>query len=119
MYEKELPIGDRITNQDSLDLDELNFSSRLIRTRFGRVISLSHRALASYQQTNTFLKDSQLLHFYASGFSFEAGGQTFYPVVFQPCPEFLTREYAKRRTGFLLGLRYANVSLAHSGVESS
>ena len=32
---------------------------------------------------------------------------------------FLTRGYAKRRNGFLLGLRYANVSLAHSGVESS
>ena len=34
-------------------------------------------------------------------------------------PPFLTRGYAKRRNGFLLGLRYANVSLAHSGVESS
>ena len=34
-------------------------------------------------------------------------------------PSFLTRGYAKRRNGFLLGLRYANVSLAHSGVESS
>ena len=32
---------------------------------------------------------------------------------------FLTRGYAKHRNGFLLGLRYANVSLAHSGVESS
>ena len=32
---------------------------------------------------------------------------------------FLTCGYAKRRNGFLLGLRYANVSLAHSGVESS
>ena len=32
---------------------------------------------------------------------------------------FLTRGYAKRRNGFLWGLRYANVSLAHSGVESS
>ena len=32
---------------------------------------------------------------------------------------FLTRGYAKRRNGILLGLRYANVSLAHSGVESS
>ena len=32
---------------------------------------------------------------------------------------FLTRGYAKCRNGFLLGLRYANVSLAHSGVESS
>ena len=32
---------------------------------------------------------------------------------------FLTGGYAKRRNGFLLGLRYANVSLAHSGVESS
>ena len=32
---------------------------------------------------------------------------------------FLTRGYAKRGNGFLLGLRYANVSLAHSGVESS
>ena len=32
---------------------------------------------------------------------------------------FLTRGYAKRRNGFLLGLRYANVSLAHSSVESS
>ena len=34
-------------------------------------------------------------------------------------PNFLTRGYAKHRNGFLLGLRYANVSLAHSGVESS
>ena len=32
---------------------------------------------------------------------------------------FLTRGYPKGRNGFLLGLRYANVSLAHSGVESS
>ena len=32
---------------------------------------------------------------------------------------FLTRGYAKRRNGFLLGLRHANVSLAHSGVEFS
>ena len=32
---------------------------------------------------------------------------------------FLTRGYANRRNGILLGLRYANVSLAHSGVESS
>ena len=32
---------------------------------------------------------------------------------------FLTRGYAKRRNGFLLGLRCANASLAHSGVESS
>ena len=36
-----------------------------------------------------------------------------------PALFFLTRGYAKRRNGFLLGLRYANVSLAHSGVESS
>ena len=35
------------------------------------------------------------------------------------CAPFLTRGYAKRRNEFLLGLRYANVSLAHSGVESS
>ena len=35
------------------------------------------------------------------------------------CDPFLTRGYAKRRNGFLLGLGYANVSLAHSGVESS
>ena len=34
-------------------------------------------------------------------------------------PFLLTRGYAKRRNGFLWGLRYANVSLAHSGVESS
>ena len=37
----------------------------------------------------------------------------------EPELSFLTRGYAKRRNGFLLGLRYANVSLAHSGVESS
>ena len=74
MYEKEVPIGDRLTfenvHQDSeydsgsdeeeresaedqskhsLDLNAINFLSRSIRTRSGRVISLSHRALASYQ----------------------------------------------------------------------
>ena len=38
---------------------------------------------------------------------------------FGGCVVFLTRGYAKRRNGFLLGLGYANVSLAHSGVESS
>ena len=32
---------------------------------------------------------------------------------------FLTRGYAKRRNRFLLRLRCANVSLAHSAVESS
>ena len=38
---------------------------------------------------------------------------------YQQTEVFSTRGYAKRRNGFLLGLRYANVSLAHSGVESS
>ncbi|XP_078361460.1 uncharacterized protein LOC144645790 [Oculina patagonica] len=78
MYQKELPIGEKVTledNQDSeydsgsdeesTDLAEdpggassvdpdvsrnaINFLSRSIHTRSGRVISLSHRALASYQ----------------------------------------------------------------------
>ena len=74
MYEKELPIGDRVTfenahqdleydsgsdeeeresaedqSEHSLDLSAINFLSRSIRTRSGRVISLSHRALTSYQ----------------------------------------------------------------------
>lgn len=83
MYEKELPIGERVTfenahqdseydsgsdeeeresaedqGEDSLDLNAINFLSRSIRTRSGRVIScyvtyvmlvMSHRALASYQ----------------------------------------------------------------------
>ena len=35
--------------EDSLDLIAINFLSRSVRTRSGRVISLSHRALASYQ----------------------------------------------------------------------
>ena len=34
--------------EDSLDLNAINFSSRSVRTRSGRVISLSHQALASY-----------------------------------------------------------------------
>lgn len=74
MYGKELPIGERVTfenahqnseydsdsdeeeresaedqGEDSLDLNAINFLSRFIRTRSGRVISLSHRALGSYQ----------------------------------------------------------------------
>ena len=40
MYEKELPIGDRVTNQDSFDLNAINFLSRSIRTQSGRVIEL-------------------------------------------------------------------------------
>ena len=73
-YEKALPIGERITfenasrdseydsgsdeeeresaedqGEDSLDLNAINFLSRSVRTRSDRVISLSHRALASYQ----------------------------------------------------------------------
>ena len=43
----------------------------------------------------------------------------FNMVIVGALESFLTRGYAKRRNGFLLGLRYANVSLAHSGVESS
>ena len=35
--------------ENSLDLNAINFLSRSVRTRSGRVISLSHRALASYQ----------------------------------------------------------------------
>ena len=42
-----------------------------------------------------------------------------YPPLIGVISSFLTRGYAKRRNGFLWGLRYANVSLAHSGVESS
>ena len=34
--------------EDSLDLNAINFLSRSIRTRFGRVISLSHRALDTF-----------------------------------------------------------------------
>ena len=73
MYEKELPIGERVTfenasqdseydsgsddeeresedqREDSLELNAINFISRSVRTRSGRIISLSHRALASYQ----------------------------------------------------------------------
>ena len=73
MYEKELPIGERVTfenasqdseygsgsddeeresedqGEDSLELNAINFISRSVRTRSGRIISLSHRALASYQ----------------------------------------------------------------------
>ena len=76
MYEKELPIGERVTFEDSdqeseydsgsdeelrdstddqgeasLDLnsDAINFLSRSIQTRSCRVICLSRRALASYQ----------------------------------------------------------------------
>ena len=98
MYEKELPIGERVTfengdqdseydsgsdeeeresaenqGEDSLDLNAINFLSRSIRTRSGRVISLSHRALASYQKTYTFLNDPQLLHFYACDLGLVAG----------------------------------------------
>ena len=35
--------------EDSLDLNAINFLSRSVCTRSGRVTSLSHRALASYQ----------------------------------------------------------------------
>ena len=35
--------------EDSLDLNAIHFLSRSVRTRSGRVISLSHQALASYQ----------------------------------------------------------------------
>ena len=67
MYEKKLRIGERITfeydsgsdeeeresaedqGKVSLDLNAINFLSRSVRTRSGRVIFLSHRALASYQ----------------------------------------------------------------------
>ena len=35
--------------EDSLDLNAINFLSRSVRTRSGRVISMSHQALASYQ----------------------------------------------------------------------
>ena len=70
IYENELPIGDRVTfenahqdseydsgsdeeeresaedeREDSLDLNAINFLSISIRTRFGRVISLSYRAV--------------------------------------------------------------------------
>ena len=90
MDEKELPIEGRVTfenasqeseydsgsdeeeresaedqGEDSLDLNAINFIPRSVHTRSGRVISLSHRALPSYQYTNTFLNDPQLLHFYA------------------------------------------------------
>ena len=51
--------------EDSLDLNAINFLSRSVCSRSGRVIYLSHRALASYQSTNTFFNDPQLLHFYA------------------------------------------------------
>ena len=35
--------------EDSLDLNGINFLSRSVGTRSGRVISLSHRALDSHQ----------------------------------------------------------------------
>ena len=35
--------------EDSLNLNAINFLSRSVRTRSGRVISLSHQAQASYQ----------------------------------------------------------------------
>ena len=35
--------------EDSLDLNAIHFLSRSVRARSGRVISLSHQALASYQ----------------------------------------------------------------------
>lgn len=35
--------------EDSLDLNAINFLSRSVRTRSGRVFSSSHRALASNQ----------------------------------------------------------------------
>ena len=35
--------------EDSLDLNAINFLSRSVRTRSGRLIFLSHRALARYQ----------------------------------------------------------------------
>ena len=74
MNGKELSIGERVTfenssqdsendsgsdeeeresaedqGKDSLDLNAINFLSRSVLTRSGRVISWSHRALASYQ----------------------------------------------------------------------
>ena len=35
--------------EDPFDLNAINFLSRSVRSRSGRVISLSHRTLASYQ----------------------------------------------------------------------
>ena len=65
MYEKELPTfenasqdseydsssdeEERESGEDSLDLNAINFLSRSIHNHSGRVISLSHQALASYQ----------------------------------------------------------------------
>ena len=77
MYRKELPIGDRVTEEpspaddigdqlseydsdssddedratheeDALEAVSVNFLSRTVRTRTGRQITLSNRALASY-----------------------------------------------------------------------
>ena len=74
MYRKELPVGDRVTEEPSLADDQLseydpdssdnedssnneedavegvsvNFLSRTVRTRTGRTITLSYRALLSY-----------------------------------------------------------------------
>ena len=45
--EEERELADQ--GEDSLDLNAINFLSRSVRTRSGRVISLSHRALAWYQ----------------------------------------------------------------------
>ena len=58
------------------------------------------------KQKNEKRKSTSVLSFLTRGYAKRRNG-------------FLTRGYAKGRNGFLLGLRYANVSLAHSGVESS
>ena len=46
--------GAKDEEEDSLDLNAIKFLSRSVRTRSIRVISLSHRALASYRWTNFF-----------------------------------------------------------------
>ena len=46
--------------EDSLDLNAINFLSRSVRTRSGRVISLSHRALAWYQLLDQYFFERSL-----------------------------------------------------------
>ena len=70
MYRKELPVGDRVTTEpssaddignqlseydsdssneeDAVEAVPVNFLSKTVRTRTGRQITLSYRALSSY-----------------------------------------------------------------------
>ena len=86
----------------------MNTSRRKCYSNFISNMSGDPRKLFARRRSETF-GALQLLR--------ELSKRTFLRQLFNDL--FLTRGYAKRRNGFLLGLRYANVSLAHSGVESS